>query len=523
MNDGSRSARTFLSRTHAVVLGYLIVGIPQVANAQAPVPPTDALAPKAPVDAAPAEAPVAPLPSRAQTIRRLNEQVASQQATLEDQRARIDKMEKDLARLIDPKVATPPKGAEATDPSDANESEGNPKGVAPSDDPRKQIVVSGYIQGDFIHSQASEDQVRQGGTLVNEDRFLIRRARLIAEREWKFAAGILEIDGNTTNGPSFNLQRAEAMLIYRGDNPITAPPLVSLTVGQFRIPFGAENPLSPRFRFFMERSTAMLAMFPTEIDLGVRLAGAVGWFRYSVAAMNGQPLGVRSFAEQDPNAAKDLMGRLGAVVKPSPSVETSFGFSALAGKGFHRETDATKGTVQWNDANGDGVFQSSEINAVAPLSTRASSNFNRFALAADLQVRLKSRIGWTNLDGAFYAASNMDRGLYDVDPVLLGRDTRHFGYMLSVLQEVTPWAAVGLRADFYNPDSDRSDYQGAIRVQPFDQNVTTISPLAAFVFENRARLLFQYDIIRDKFARDVAGVATDMKNDRFTFRLQVSL
>jgi hypothetical protein len=53
--------------------------------------------------------------------------------------------------------------------------------------------------------------------------------------------------------------------------------------------------------------------------------------------------------------------------------------------------------------------------------------------------------------------------------------------------------------------------------------VTTYSPLVGIQLPKRARLCFQYDIIKDHLARDVSGVPTDLKNNAWTLRLQVNL
>jgi tRNA A37 threonylcarbamoyladenosine synthetase subunit TsaC/SUA5/YrdC len=50
-----------------------------------------------------------------------------------------------------------------------------------------------------------------------------------------------------------------------------------------------------------------------------------------------------------------------------------------------------------------------------------------------------------------------------------------------------------------------------------------LSPLAGFVLKDRAKLLFQYDFVRDHLARDESGRPTDADNDQFTARLQVEL
>jgi hypothetical protein len=109
------------------------------------------------------------------------------------------------------------------------------------------------------------------------------------------------------------------------------------------------------------------------------------------------------------------------------------------------------------------------------------------------------------------------------DPVLTGRDTRHLGYVVSALQEIGDWFVVGMRFDTYDPDSDSSDFQNGRPVQPNDRTIRTYSPLVGIRYENRARLLFQYDFIRDKLGRDLAGIPVDLANDRATLRLQVNL
>ncbi len=503
--------------------------------------PPRAVSPSAAAPDAPAASPESgesldsPRASRAQQIRRLNEQVRKQRSELDEQREAIAKLTADMAKLSASGAASAqsPTGAASggSSPdvpgSQIHAAEGTSPGARGrerSEDPRERLLVYGYIQGEYQVDRSSEDQIGQGNRLLNLDRFVLRRARLIAEREWKYVGGLLELDGNTVNGPIAQVQRAEATLHYRGENQ--REPYVALTLGQFRTPFGAEQLESPRHRIFMERSTMGQAMFPSEIDAGARLAGALGWFHYAVAATNGQPLGVADSPLQDPNEAKDLSAHLSAVVAPAPSVGLDVGFSALTGRGFHREAQATKDQVQWQDQNANGNFDSGELIAQTGRSASASSNFDRFAFGLDGHARIASRFGTTRVDAELYFASNMDRALYLSDPVLLGRDTRQTGHVVGFTHEVghgTFVSVFGLRMDYYNPDSDDADVQGTIRVQPYDRSIRTWSPLLGFELEKRARLLFQYDLVRDKLGRDESGVPIDLKNDRMTLRLQVNL
>jgi hypothetical protein len=95
--------------------------------------------------------------------------------------------------------------------------------------------------------------------------------------------------------------------------------------------------------------------------------------------------------------------------------------------------------------------------------------------------------------------------------------------MISILQEAGDYFVVGFRTDYYNPDSDSSDLQNVQPVQPNDLSIRTYSPIIGLRYQRRARLLFQYDFVRDNLGRDLAGIPTDLKNDRMTVRLQVNL
>ena len=504
----------YLHRTTSSLIAVALLCAPSIASAQG--------APEEPPAAPAAPAP----PSRATQMRRIADQLAAQQKQLDEQAATIKRLEEQAHASPAPPPPVAPSapapgvglGAPATSSSTAAE------GRETADDPRQRVLVYGYVQGQFQTDASSQDVVAQDGRLLNQNRFLLPRARLVAEREWKLASVLLELDGNTLNGPGFGVQRAEASVLYRGaDNAPPSPPLVSATIGQFRVPFGDENLQSPALRYFMERSLASRAFFPTEIDLGLRVAGAIKWFRYQVAATNGQPLGTGAFRLQDPDSAKDVGGRVGVAVNPVDFMDVTAGVSSLIGRGFHQESGGIKPAVQWNDQNGDGIFQTSEVAGVGAISAKPSSTFRRFGLAVDGQVNLRTRLGETQLAGAFYLGNNMDRGVVASDPVLLGRDSRQIGYQLSVLQEAGEWFVLGFRTDYYSPDSDSSDFENAKPVQPNDRSIRTYSPIVGLRFQRRARLMFQYDIVRDKFGRDERGVPTDLENNRASVRLQVNL
>jgi hypothetical protein len=302
----------------------------QTAPALPPSPPSVPPAPAASADAVPTAPPAAaPTADGA-----LQKEVSSQRADIDEQDARIDALEKQLRAL---KSAQTPK-VEPKKPAEA------PAQATAADSPFK---VSGYIQAQYEFHQDSEDQLQQGGVPLNQNRFLLRRTRLKVLRDWQYGGVMVELDANTVKGAAIGLQHAEVSFAYRNQD---YSPLVQVTLGLFDNPFGREVLESPRDRPFMERSLASRGFFPSEPDLGVRLSGQAAWFRYSVAVVNGQPLGDRTgFALQDPNAHKDVLGRVGVDVTPSTPVRVIGGVSVLNGMGFHPGSDATKNMVVWRD------------------------------------------------------------------------------------------------------------------------------------------------------------------------------
>ncbi len=387
--------------------------------------------------------------------------------------------------------------------------------------PPEGISTASYVQAQYETHQDSQDQLSANGTTLNQDRFSIRRARVGLTGEWEYAALALQLDANTTNGPQVDLRKAEASLQYRPDR--AHPPLLMATLGLFDTPFGYELDESPHKRFFMERSTASRAFFPGEPDLGVRFAGALGFFRWTIAAQNGEPLGEASpYVEQDPNSGKDVIFRFGFDSTPLPRFQLAGGVSALGGEGFSPGNVASGSSVQFHDMNGNGAIDASELVPVNGQTATPSQNFNRWAVGADLRTNFKTLLGVTKIYGEFVLAQNLDRGLYVANPVTTGLDQRELGFYVAAVQEVTRWAVIGLRYDFYDPNSNVFDRRSGMLI-PYSEAIKTVSPLVALVLPDRARLLLQYDIIHNAYARSAVGVPTSLADNVLTLRLQVEL
>ena len=382
------------------------------------------------------------------------------------------------------------------------------------------LVFSGFAQVQYEWHQDSEDAQQQGGALLNRDRFVLRRGRLRATRDWQWGQVLVELDGNTNRGPALRVQKAEVSLLYGRAQDKDQPPLVQLTAGQFDLPFGFELTYSSKARFFMERSTGSRALFPSEPDVGVRLSGGIAFARYAIAITNGEPLDERSgFGLQDPNRNKDITARLGAETKVTPDVVLAGGVSFNRGRGYHAATDATKNTLSWRDANENGAVDSGEVMGQPGTQATPAKTFARWAMGVDLELLLRTRLGWSMLYAEAFAASNLDRGLVIADPIQSGSDVREYGYFIAFTQELTPYAAVGLRFDYYDPNSDFLDKRAGKQL-PTSQRVRTFSPFVAFSLPGHARLGLQWEIVDDYLARDVRGVPSDLPNNQWTLRLQ---
>lgn len=384
------------------------------------------------------------------------------------------------------------------------------------------LDITGFVQAQGQLDEQSQDQLLQGGSELNHDGFVVRRARLGVGRRWKHAAFNLELDANTVRGAALTLRRAEATLILPNqDNE--ALPLAALVVGLSDIPFGFEMLESSRTRPFMERTTASLAFFPGEPDIGARLEGGYGPFRYAVALLAGEPINERAGRNRpDPNQAKDLVGRVGVDTKPARSFAVSGGVSLVLGRGFHEGTDATKDEIEWRDLNENGAVELGELMSVPGVAATPSLNFERWAIGADLQLGVRTGLGWTRVIAEIVVASNLDRGLFVADPIATGVDIRHLGAYAGVVQDLGRRAYAGLRLDYYDPNLDALDSRGGSLI-PVDETITTFSPLVGARLPYNARASLQYDLVIDNLARDGRGVPTDLANNRVIARLQVDL
>src|SRR5262249_44404429 len=156
---------------------------------------------------------------------------------------------------------------------------------------------------------------QQGGTLLNEDRFVLKTARVRVDGTWSWVHGQVELEANTVKTPTIRPYHVFGSLRIPHPKDPKALPIAGASLGLFDTPFGYEGPESPRLRWFMDRTLASKAFFPGVPDLGLWVYGALGAFRWSFAAMNGEPLD-SIYQGLAPVSAKQVVVRIGFDAKP---------------------------------------------------------------------------------------------------------------------------------------------------------------------------------------------------------------
>jgi len=385
-----------------------------------------------------------------------------------------------------------------------------------------QLELTGYVQADSIAwSQDSVDELDPATRApLNQERFLIRRGRVRAEarraaREGALS-GAIELDGNTIDGPAARLLGAQVGYAY----PARAP-LIAISAGLLKTPFGVEVPASERDKAFLEPPAFARGLFPGSYDAGVMAQGRYGLARWSVALVNGAPVGDAQWRGRDPTGSYDLVGRVGAAVEGPRRFRVEAGVSAITGTGLHPGAPPTKDSFQWVDENQNGIIDGVQELQVVPGSPGTpSETYDRNALGADLQLHwCLCRIGTGTAFAEAVLATNLDRGIRYADPIAASRDLRHAGFAIGVVQNIGPVVQAGARYDRYDPDRDAAERAG-VAIVGVDQVFSTLAVMAAARWRD-ARLIAEYDHERNPLGRDDAGDPTTRSADRVTLRAQV--
>lgn len=387
---------------------------------------------------------------------------------------------------------------------------------------------SGFSQADYVNRQSSLDELSAADRRpLNENRFVLRNARLRYQRAWKhrWMHLALRTELELLLAPGVVRPTNVELRLHSGD--LLGPKArIELSAGLIAIPFGFEmHAQGHGDRFFGERSMVTRAFLPGRFDLGLALWGHYKALSVVVALQNGEPIGVGNFAYLDPNKSKDITARAQLAQDVFPWLHLQGGVSWLWGKGFSPGSAPTKDRFEWLDIDGNGIVAKSELLPIPGAAGRASESFERWAVGADFRayttILWKQRTSFL-AEGAF--GQNMDRAIAIADPVLLGRDQRSFGYYVGLTQEIGPWVEVGTRYEHYEPNADRLELFDGINViarRKFRAVNLGAALRYRFNRSTKARLLVEYEFQDNALGRTSTGRPAKLNNNTFRTRVEV--
>lgn len=348
----------------------------------------------------------------------------------------------------------------------------------------KRIRIGGYIQPQLVwqtfNSFSSPNAGASGlpsgigpndtiakadGTTTNPDFIRLRRARLSAlVMPLDAMALMFEIEPLPKGGSIPGSGTVGRNVWASGIARFSKTTRLELGAGQFKVPFGWEVLQGDADRPFIERSFAEGNLFPAEFDTGAFANLYADKLTVMTSVLNGVTIGEKNFAVlPDFNRGKDVTGR----------VNYNFGPADIGASGY-----AGSGSLV------DG----------------ANLRFKQYVRwAANLELalhhELTHRLGQTKAFAELTYAQNMDRGTAfsyalpsipaDVTQDVVNK--HELGGFVRVEQDATRWLTLGVRYDYYTPDTSLPDNQRH-----------TFSGVASFHFTKGLQLMTEYDSALDR-------------------------
>gem|GEM_PF-1162890 len=268
---------------------------------------------------------------------------------------------------------------------------------------------------------------------TNGDYFRMRRARLMTEFDPSdYARFVVEIDPTPIGGPSAGIGTIARNVEADGIAHWNDDARTLFGLGIFRVPFGFEMLENDADRPFIEHSWWEQNVFPGEFDTGAKAYTTAldHELQVQLAVLNGIMEGERTFALlPDLNHGKDVVGRATYRVGPA-----DVGVSGYYGQG-----------------------------QLVSLSQLAFKQYPRWAFNLEASVGHRfAKIGETRVRAELDRGSNMDRGIYYAFAlptmpanVVNGSVIDHdeLGWFVRAEQDITRWATLALRYDYYSPDT----------------------------------------------------------------------
>ena len=384
------------------------------------------------------------------------------------------------------------------------------------------LHFSGYMQPQFQVAQEKGIQSFEGGNFSEKtnNRFMIRRARvkmdyLLPAKEKDFPKALFTFQFEATER-DVNIRD----MFIRVFEPVKNN--FSLTMGLFARPFGYEVNLSSSYRESPERGRMSKILMPSESDLGAMISYESQHpsrkdplFKFDIGVFNG--LGKSGPAEFD--SYKDIISRL--TLKPfslSKTSSISAGLSLLRGGWIQ----ATKYKYEMDEQNGKKYFQvdSSQDN----VGDKAPRNY----YGGDLQYVIKHQWGKTELRGEYWKgiqpgtiSTSTNPGTLPLLPTFIRDFDGAFIYFLQNIINAN-WEFI-VKYDWYDPNTDIKGLEigtPGSNTSAADIKYATVGLGLTRYFSGNLKFMAYYAMVKNE-TTSVAGYTSDIKDDVFTFRIQL--
>jgi hypothetical protein len=335
-------------------------------------------------------------------------------------------------------------------------------------------IPSGIGSNDVIAKAPTELGAGAPGITTNNDYFRLRRARLKVELEPnEYSLLVFEIDPNLAGGVDSATGTIARNVEADGIAKWSEDVHTTFGMGIFKIPFGFEVLQTDADRPFIERSWWEQNVTPGEFDTGAKAYTTAldNKLTGQFAVINGVTEGEKTFALlPGQTQAKSMVGR----------VNYDFGAFDVGTSGYYG--------------------QGSEVN----LGEMAFKEFPRegWNLEAALHHRFLE-MGATRVFAEFDMGQNMDRGVKYGALGLPGLPTpaanipggsvvnrNEIGGFARLEQDITRWSTLGVRWDYYSPDTSISNNArntfGVVGVVHFTKQLQLMVEYNKFVDQVRA-------------------------------------
>ncbi len=384
------------------------------------------------------------------------------------------------------------------------------------------VKISGYMQPQFQVAQKKGTKSFNGGDFpANVDnRFMLRRGRLrfdylhISENKGPSVQFVFQFDGT---------ERGVFIRDFWGRLFENKFKLFSITTGMFARPFSYELNLSSADRESPERGRMSQLLMKTERDMGVMISfdprgryNALQYFKIDAGFFNGPGLA----APADIDNYKDFIARISA--KPltiRKHVILTAAVSWLDG-GLVQNTRYAFSISKMSGKNSYGIDSGEN---------HVGHKLPRRYYGADLQLKIKNKVGFTELRGEFITGKQTATLASSETPpnLLTGSEayvTRNFnGAYIYFLQHLFSLRhQLIIKYDWYDPQKDVTEKEIGSEGTNFTSTDIKFSTLGfgyIWYVKDNAKFVFWYEkVINEK--TQLPGFTSDLKDNVFTCRLQ---